>query len=324
MRRVSIGLVLGALLVATSVASAGSLSYLSPYNLNKLEDHDFEGILKKQDDGSYAPFLPADPNIPEAPVPLDGDIFLGMWEVTGMDFAGATAPSSFSTGSDFGFTAVFALAADGTPVKDGNNLKVSFRPLTSAEWSAISFWMPSDAVPDAAWQGMTIGTIFDDHVQETANGFFTSENLDTTTKSTDDWKEDLETATSGAKLWEIGFTGAAAANEWWTATIIDAADPNVTPKSVTWEASMNVTRYHAGPLLLSHNAEGFVAGSIFAPYSQVGIDGGIDNAVQAGDYWFPTDTNIWIRPTPEPGTLALLGLGLAAVGGVVYRRRRQK
>lgn len=317
MRRVSVAIGLLALLAFATVAPASALSYLQPYINNGLEDLDFEGFLEVQDDGSFVPFQS---DTGALPIPGIGDVFIGMWQAQSMAFRSPVNPQppGFDTNGPV-FSGFFALTPVGPP---DQNLNIQFRPLTAAEYASISAWMPAYLVPDVTWDGTTgsVGTVFSDNTLGEANLFIDDDVDGDTTPSPADWTANFSTI-DGTKLWEVGFGGLESlGNDGWT-TKLNAP----VPTGIEWLADLSVTKYHAGPPLLytdEYNHSGM--GSPFFPWTQISLEGKITSVFQVGDAYFSTDTDVWLKPTPEPGSLALLGFGLAALGGVVYRRRRQK
>lgn len=338
MRRVSVVIALLALMTFGTVASASALSSIIPYINNGWTDRSHEGVLfvDRDDQGNILGLTPST----EAKIPVVGigDIFLGMWEVESYQYN--TPNGSFSGGDPAwpgeAYTATFGLAVSSAQfVTDGGitNLEITYRALSEAEWDAViaSGYAAAAMKPTGNFgDGITVlgamAKVYSDPTEASdKSGEWTNPDVDGDippgpATGPADWPADFATASNNATLlWEIGFNGSD--NESWTATLFNTVEPD----KVEFEANLSVLEYYNGaPWLLLHDQ--FLRGGsdVYGPYAQVQLSGGISENALFGDGLFLDNTNIWIHPTPEPGTLALLGLGLVGLGGVVYRRRRQK
>lgn len=318
---------------ATSTFAGSALGMLRGYEDNVLEDEDFEAIvyyngqawqgydLTQVQAGQY---VVPDPRIPT--------ILISMWNVQQVSYASSSdvAKPTTNTFTAISATKVASVTQTGSvTLPDGstsNSYYISFAPLTGSEWDALisGGFLPGAAKPTAVG---SFGTMFDDGSLDNSPSWIHPD-LDEGTENDgvafhpDDWDNDFATAL-GTKLWEFGFTGtggAAQSGEFWSAFITNGTG-QFAPSTVTFTAGLNETYAHiAHPALLQHDGFNFTTGF----YYDFELSGSIPYSTVQGDGFYATDTDIMIRPTPEPASLALLGLGLAAFGGVVYRRRRNK
>ena len=309
MRYVSTGLVCVAVLLASgAVASAGGTSLIIKDNLTitHLEDNDWEFLLNANGSLSGADSI------------VDvGDFLVGMYTIQFIDDAHpGTTPGypknlTSATGS---ISAVFLLEVTGkdtvTPSIVGG-ADFLFGPAGTAKWTAVGLPTPTDAD--------TMVLMYDD-----ASPF---PFIDAKTGA---FATDIATAVDGTLFWEFGFAGGGIdPTEFWGAQVSTDDISSVAAGLGAFAGSLNVTHTHAGFGLLPHDfvfSGGNVgpgdAGEIFSQFQFTGgfetLDGGISSFWDA-----QTDTDVYVRATPEPGSLALLGLGLAACGGWVIRRRRK-
>lgn len=280
-------------------ASALGLLYKDGITTNHLEDNDWEFWHDTDSSGTF--------NV--------GDLLIGMFEIQqirDVDPGGKpVVPTTTNT-----FTGVFVVEVasvnTASPTYSGG-ADYTFTP-TATNWSTLGYGLPVRTSTDS----FTI--VFDD-----SSSPFLNPNPAASTSVNDA----LATATDGTRLWEFGFAGGGSDPfELWLAQANGLSPLTVT--RLDFQAALNITHTYAPALGLKILDNDFVfrgADGIGGPlgiYSQVQLTGSLEAPGVDDSRWFDikTDADFYIKPTPEPGSLILLGLGLAACGGVVYRRRR--
>ena len=277
-------------LCVAEVQAASATSLLFPDKVTKLEDDDWESMIDVKQNGL-----------------LDqGDFLFGMLVIQYGQEAG-TSNTKWPTYDTFTGEFVAKVASS---VWTGTQWKYVLVPATAAEWTAINNATGFDLeLPTGAG---SFGTIYSDK----------------RATLTDNWvdpfaatvKDALDTADTNVTtpVWDWGFAGKS--DEHWTAY---ANQQNFSPTlQVTTYISTNVTHSYPGSVpLLYHN---YLGGLGFTQYTgPVQLQGfGVLEASDPGVFMLKTDTDFYVHPTPEPGSLALLGLGLAACAGMIYRRRK--
>ena len=286
-------------------ASAASLLNLDGETVNHLEDQDWENLIVDNNSNGK----------------LDiGDWTLGMIEIQAYR-------DVYPTGSDFrspgtgGYpaatiTGVFLLEVTGK-VLSGGLYTFTFGSAGIDAWTHLQ-----DGTIDTltnlgtpTHEG-TVGMFYDD----TSTPYVSP----APPAPDDSLNGALGTATDGNLWWEIGFKGDP--GEYWiNTTSFDGSSPPPPPAVTIFQVNglVNVTEWHDGPKLLPHEYLASVATGLFG---DVHFTGGLE-APSLDDlkyFSIKTDTDFYILPTPEPGSILLLGLGLAACGGLVYRRRKTR
>jgi len=295
MRRLIIPLALLLVLGLGVRAYAGSAtSLLEPYALNMLEDDDYEsGILKSVTSTDDATTLKV------------GDVLYGMLKVDPWVGTLDDTPAHNLIDQRFvttnTFTGIFVVTVLSKTDDGAGGYDWTFGPAAAGDWSAAT---GNGYAPDIA---STLLIAFDD---DDAPSFINPLQGPTVANA-------MMTAADGIELWEFGFTQQNV-NLFWRANTVsdDMLDLIGEPGLLTFQAALDVTQQGAGPSLLWFDWP-------LGVYSQVQFEGRNQRSGQ-GLFTIPTDSEIYLRPTPEPGTFALLGLGLAAFGAVTIRRRRNK
>ena len=280
---------------AVPALSASALSHLYPGTVNALEDNDWESVLKGDGDR----FLEV------------GEYLVGMLEI--QTFRDEWGTDTYTpTWPEQTVVAVFALeVAKITAI--GSNFLYEFGAMDKDLWDTLTDSTNQNlGLTDPVADG-TVGIVFSDgsnpYVDQTVS---------------DSEADSLATALDGDKLWEIGFTGNGS-NEFWT-TLTNSMDINQL-FLLQVRVSLNATHYYNPSIKLlnhSHLWDG-VADAInpAGTYAFTNIHGyGGLSSINNGVWDISTDTDFFLYPTPEPGSIALLGLGLVACGGMIYRRRK--
>lgn len=311
-------LALFALAISPSVAQAGlatDMLWKDGQTINNLEDSDYEGLTDNNSNGNVVDV---------------GDYLWGMWEVSKVqNMTTLTNRTPGATGSDF-FTAVFAME-----VLKVNGVDTDFD-------SNDDHWV--FGLGAISWDGSTPATdpfkTITGHDRLTTNTFaIMFSDSDGIPTPSNGFSE-----VGGTKLWEWGFTTtppyddtkddlglSTPLSRFWIAETDDQDFDTVT--NLHYQASLDITHTFAAAsslTLLTHNhggTLGWVSDAGLLTFPSTGAEGPIhlrgeeDQPASPGSPLL-TNTDIYLKPIPEPSTwVALVGLALM---GLVWRWRRSK
>ena len=311
MRRLLIPLLCVAVLgVAVAEADAGAQSLLFPGIANKLEDNDWELVALQNEDG--------DDDLLEV-----GELLIGMFQI--QQVQDAADESNFNDPVNYTFTGIFVVEVGAYGYNSDVGLhQFDFIPY-AGDWSDLLD--PSDdsnlGLPDTVATN-TMAKVYSDYRSDTGDPFVQVEDSDDNDLTL---KAAMETAhkDTATLMWEFGFDPDPDEDVGlhWTGFTNSQNINNVI--SLTTLVNADLTHLVPGfwPLL-KHNwlwvDQDNAAFTTMAHFQGLGgIGTGSD-----GVFDLVTDTDFYILPTPEPGSLVLLGIGLASMGGFIFRRRRNR
>jgi hypothetical protein len=289
-------------------SQAGALSQLFlTGDENVIEDNDWENFVDLNPKGT-------------ASIVDVGDLVYGIFETTRVlnvqtgefhNLGQAPLPGSFA--GVFMLQASFIWAPTDVGNPNPGNYSVLWLPTAAANWTTYLGFTPNNAG--------TIAYVLDD----TSTPIVDAGHAGGLAAS-------IATAIDGTPLWEFGFAGGP--GEVWISTSNSLVSAGPGLSSLTWLANLNVTHTFAAAqgigLQLTNRffdlADDGVANNSSPLFGQLQVDGALDTGItdpEKVNWFIKSDTDFVIRPIPEPGSLALLGLGLLACGGAVYRRRNK-
>jgi len=297
-----LALLVGSMMFVAQPADAAiATSYLRMSQLNVMEDLDYE---------SFDPLRNLGDSVE------DGDVLYGMWVIEKLIYED---DSTQSVGPPYDtFTVAFAAMVESVvdETRDGINGKLfTFVPVSDTVW---------DTVMDTATNTQLARADSGSFIKM----FSDPDGIDATA-GTDE--QDALATVNGIPLWEFGFTGTdgagdpvAAGNEFWEAF---ANTDVLIPAVLAYGAALNVTEYYPSglPLLEFDHYSGNLTNLAWkykvGMSAQMQIEGG-NGTHGAGEFVLPTETDIAIKPIPEPGSVLIWG-GIVAIGAMLARRRRQ-
>lgn len=324
---------LRAVLLCSILVFSSTVAFGAPFLVGDvvqfIDDQDYELLLRPDGSGSFiTPTV--DPNNPENTTIQVGDLFTGVIKFQLTELAPSGDPSIIL--ADDTFTALFLIEAtsvssNGGPADGSINNSwdtLTFGAASTDTWKDvfgaggyfdISSYIDVDDL-DGSGTDVSVGTttLFFDGVA------FADADASITTSLPDS----IASFVDGANLlYEFGFTGAggtAATNEFWETVGLDAEFPAlVGTNNPTNRLALNVVEYWNGPELIPHNYLGSVGDTNFTGETQ--LQGKGDFAAGPTGLWpLTTDTDIYIKPIPEPATVALFGLGLLCISAVSRKK----
>ncbi len=302
----------------TQLASvqAGAISQLVFGTVNELEDDNFEVFFKT---------ALGDVNTVEV-----GDRFLGTIRIQQFLAPPNSFPPTYVPGvNDPTITAIFALEAAaienvaiGGPLPNRTN--VYFKPLGTTDWDTafgITGFNPDNA--------NTIAQFYDD---VSASDLSIANPLQSALGSFKGLNKVFEAGFKGSA---VGFNGGLTdAGEFFVATgALGTDEIGVDLGSILNILNLNVIQSYGSVTLEPHNflaTDGVAqpralgAGVSFNVAADLQGAGTIASTNNSGAFPINTDTDLYIRPVPEPSSLAIFAFGAIGAGVSSLRRRRRQ
>lgn len=305
----TISVVLGLALLLIAMPANAAIEFLVLHEVNQLEDQDYETLINYVD-GEYEMMTE------EGNHTLDlDDLLVGIIRIQAINTGSPlylNEQKAFNDGSPpNGFSGVFVLEVTGKVDNTGTTgfFEYDFGPAPDAAWTFLSL-SRNDSDTMIKWYDDST----DPYIYPQADP--TLANLQTALATAD-----------GTLLWEWGDTTDPDGNNnffWRAKTTTDdvtAIDPGDEPG---FQAGLNVTYDGVPGMPLDLHDEIAVLGFTTDGDTQVQLEGGFQGLAPANVFTVITDTNVYIVPTPEPGSVLIWGGLLGAMGLVAWRRRRKQ
>ena len=307
---VLVGLVVVALTAGEAQAAMNSL-FTDGLTITELVDEDYEAIVIG-----------------------DGDQYLEVGEfIAGVIKIRQTVDVSPGTGGAHDlqtapdtFTALFMIevaASNGDATANNGFTTLGFKAASQAQWNNV--WGSSGILDLGAGANPLVKT-------GAGTMLFTYEGIpfNTATPAGASPSASARTFfTGGSLLYEFGFTGvngAAGTDEFWSTIGTDADDTLlIYTLNPTNRFALNVVALHGSSVpLLPHNWLGVTGDANFTGETKLQLKGDFI-APPSGSQWsIGTDSNMYLKATPEPGcAVGLLGMAVVGLGLLAVRRRRR-
>jgi hypothetical protein len=292
---------------------AGAVSHFVGGIVNELEDDDFEIVIDNNQNGVFDV----------------GDLTLGVITIQAFNAPPGVFPSTYNPGAtDATITGLFLTEVKAVVTQSGDS------PFDSVDHTIIY----QGAVGVTGWSALT-GLTLPDPVDADTMFIAWDDVTSGALTTTGSLQASIDSFVGTNKVYEFGFAdadddGKGDAGEFWLAH----GDAGIDVIGVSLTSIKNIMNldllgtFDSAPDLLEHaflagdaalQAVALDSGVSFASAQQLQSQGSI-SGLSGGVWSFKTDTNSYVKPIPEPSSIVLMGIGIAGVGAMGYRRRSQK